>query len=235
MSQMPLPFRLAPQARFSSFFPADRRAAEVLHRLQNLTAGEVVWIWGANGTGKSHLLQATAAHWHRQGRRVMYLDLAETGTATALAGLEALDVVLLDSLDHLLGEPQGERALFRLYNELLAQAGALVIAAQAGPAELVAGLPDLASRLAAAMVYRLPSLDDAAQLEVLQLRAEQNGLQLDDAAARYLVNRVDRDMASLCGWLDTLDKASLASQRSRLSIPFIRGVLQSSSGLHDTD
>jgi len=78
-------------------------------------------------------------------------------------------------------------------------------------------------------------LDETAQLEVLQLRAKKNGLELAEPAARYLVNRVDRDMASLCGWLDTLDKASLAQQRSRLTIPFIRRVLQDPVGLNATD
>ena len=132
----------------------------------------------------------------------MYLDLADTGAGQALAGLEALDVVVLDNLQQVLGDPTVERQLFQLYNELLVQGGGLVLAASAGPVQLGAGLADLASRLAAAMVYRLPSLDDKAQLEVLQLRAKKNGLELAEAAARYLVNRVDRDMASLCGWLD---------------------------------
>jgi len=235
VSQLPLPFRLAPQARFDSFFAADRRAAEVVHSLQSLEPGQVLWIWGAAGTGKTHLLQATCAHSAQLGRRVMYLDLAENGAGQALAGMEALDVVVLDNLQQILGDPTVERQLFQLYNELLAQGGVLVLAAPAGPVELGAGLADLASRLAAAMVYRLPSLDETAQLEVLQLRAKKNGLELAEPAARYLVNRVDRDMASLCGWLDTLDKASLALQRSHLTIPFIRRVLQEHVGLDGPD
>ncbi len=226
MSQLALPFRLAPQARFDSFFAADKRAAEVVHALANLAPGQALWIWGAPGTGKTHLLQASCAHWAAEGRRTMYLDLAESGAGAMLPGLETLDVVALDNLQGVLGEARLERALFQLYNELLAQGGTLLLAASAGPVELGAGLADLASRLAAAMVYRLPGLDEVAQLEVLQLRAKKNGLLLGEPAARYLVNRVDRDMASLCGWLDTLDKASLASQRSDLTIPFIRRVLQ---------
>ena len=235
MSQLPLPLRLAPQATFDSFFAADDKAREVAHLLQHLRHSQVIWIWGGPGSGKSHLLQATCAHWNARGRRVIYWDLATADAAAALAGMEALDVVVLDNVAAVIGDGAAEQALFRLHNELLAQDGCLVLAAAAGPAELTAQLPDLASRLAAALVYRLPSLDEQAQLEILTLRANKNGLELAPPAARYLVNRVDRNMASLCAWLDTLDHASLASQRSRLTVPFIRGVLTDGVTLHHPD
>ena len=235
MAQLPLPLRLTPQATFDSFFGADDKAAELIHLLQHLTQSQVVWIWGGPGSGKSHLLQATCAHWASKGRRVFYWDLLAEGAGQVLAGMENLDVVVLDNVHGMIGDPTAEQALFRLYNELLAQGGCLVMAAGAGPAELAAQLPDLASRLGAAMVYRLPSLDDAAQLEVLRLRAQKNGLELTVQAGRYLVNRVDRDMASLCAWLDTLDTASLASQRSRLTVPFVRRVLSDRLELDGAD
>ena len=38
------------------------------------------------------------------------------------------------------------------------------------------------------------------------------------------MRRLPRDMASLCGWLERLDHASLAAQR-RLTVPFVRDVL----------
>jgi len=235
VSQLPLPLRLTPQATFDSFFGADDKAREVMYLLQTLSESVVIWIWGGPGSGKSHLLQATCAHWAGRGRRVIYWDLATPDAARALPGMEALDVVVLDNVQGVIGDRAGEQALFLLYNELLAQGGCLIIAASAGPVELVAQLPDLASRLAAAMVFRLPSLDEQGQLEVLRLRAQKNGLELAPRAARYLVNRVDRNMASLCAWLDTLDKASLASQTNRLTVPFIRSVLTDDVVLHDAD
>jgi DnaA family protein len=225
VAQLLLPLRLTPQATFDSFFAADDKALEVMHLLQNLPESQVVWIWGGSGSGKTHLLQAVCAHSNAGGRRVSYSDLATVDASTALSGLEGFDVVVLDNLQEIMGDPAGEQALFRLYNELLALGGCLVMAAGASPVELAAQLPDLASRLAAAMVYRLPALDEEAQLEVLHLRARENGLELTAQAARYLVNRVDRNMASLCTWLDTLDKASLASHRSRLTVPFVSAVL----------
>jgi DnaA family protein len=61
---------------------------------------------------------------------------------------------------------------------------------------------------------------------VLRLRAQRRGLELPEETARYLLRRVPRDLRSLCALLETLDVASLASQR-RLTVPFIREVLAS--------
>lgn len=232
MAQLPLPLRLTPQATFDSFFAADDKALEVTHSLRHLAPGQVIWIWGGAGSGKSHLLQATCAHWAGHGRQVIFWDLAAQDAGSGLTGMETCDVVTLDNVDQISGDAEAEQQLFALYNELLALGGCMVLAAPVGPVQLGTQLADLASRLAAAMVYRLPALDEDAQLRVLTLRAKQNGLELTPQAGRYLVNRVDRDMASLCAWLDTLDKASLASQRSRLTVPFVREVLMDGADLY---
>ena len=55
----------------------------------------------------------------------------------------------------------------------------------------------------------------------LRLHAAARGLELDAAAAEFLLKRVARDMTALTQWLARLDRASLSAQR-RLTIPFIR-------------
>jgi DnaA family protein len=67
-------------------------------------------------------------------------------------------------------------------------------------------------------------LDDAGRREVLLRRAQRRGLQMDVAAIDWLLRRTQRDLASLTGLLDTLDRASLAAQR-RITLPFLRQVL----------
>jgi DnaA family protein len=52
---------------------------------------------------------------------------------------------------------------------------------------------------------------------------------LPDDAARYLVTRSRRDMASLYKLLDTLDQEALRAQR-RLTVPFVRDVLKEIAG-----
>ena len=174
------------------------------------------------GSGKSHLLQAVCAELPGSGYFPL-LELAALGPG-ALEGAEALSCVCIDDLQLVAGRDDWEQALFRLYCELEARRGRLLLAAALGPTQLPFRLPDLASRFAAAHIFRLQALDEAQQREALRLRAQLRGLELPEETALYLQRRFPRDMATLQRLLDTLDVASLAEQR-RLTLPFIRDVL----------
>ena len=57
-----------------------------------------------------------------------------------LEGMGALDLVCLDDLQAVAGQPEWEIALFRLYEELRNSGGNLVVASNGPPAESVFGL-----------------------------------------------------------------------------------------------
>lgn len=229
-AQIALPLVLAPHARFVTFFEGANAALVAhLQRLDARETGEAVWIWGAAGSGRSHLLQAACAD--RAQRRAIYLPLAEHDglQPEVLDGLDSLELVALDDVDRVAPSADWNRALFRLFNGLQAEGGALLLAAAGPPAATPFQLQDLASRATAAAVYQLRSLDDSDRLSALQMHAAARGLELSDAAGQYLLTRVSRDMAGLCRWLETLDAASLAAQR-RLTIPLIRETLAEHAG-----
>jgi DnaA family protein len=71
-------------------------------------------------------------------------------------------------------------------------------------------------------------------MEALQLRARHRGLKLPPETASYLIKRSRRDMASLYELLDQLDMESLRAKR-RLTIPFVRDVLESRKVDPDSD
>lgn len=229
-AQLALPLALAPHARFATFFEgANAQLVAHLKQLDSRVTGEVVWVWGAPGSGRSHLLQAACAD--RAQRRAIYLPLAEHDglQPEVLDGLDSLELVALDDVDCVTASADWNRALFRLFNGLQAEGGALLLAAAGPPAVTRFDLQDLASRAAAAVVYQLRPLDDADRLSALQMHAAARGLELSDAAGQYLLTRVSRDMAGLCRWLETLDAASLATQR-KLTIPLIRETLAEHAG-----
>ena len=68
-------------------------------------------------------------------------------------------------------------------------------------------------------------LDDEEQIEALKLHAIRRGLELPDETATFLLNRLPRDMHTLCTLLDELDEAALIAQR-RLTVPFVSAVLK---------
>jgi len=227
MRQLALPMRLRASSVFDSFYRG--RNESTVQQLLALTTGgraPAVWLYGAGGVGKTHLLQAVCARAGQAAQTAAYLPLRDGAARDAelLVGCEELAFTCLDDFDARAGDALWERALFRLYTELEDRGGRLLIAAAGPPAAMPIKLRDLASRLAAGAILRLAALDDDEQRAALQLRATQLGLELPDETALYLLRRVPRDMHSLCGVLATLDEASLASQR-RLTVPFVRATL----------
>ncbi len=226
MQQLPLEVRLGDHAVFESFYPAGNEAlVEALREIAGVRRQAMLWLWGAPGTGRSHLLQSTVARADQLGASTAYVPLARAGglPAAVLEGLETRDVVCLDDLHEVAGDVAWERALFMLW-EALRQSGArLVVAADRSPTQVRFGLPDLASRLASGATYRVHPLDDEQRLRALQHRAAWRGLTLPEDAARYLLSRLDRSPERLFRYLDELDRASLAARKS-LTIPFVKTV-----------
>jgi DnaA-homolog protein len=223
MRQLPLGVRLRETARFSSFVAGDND--ELFERLTNEHAPTTgVWIWGRPGAGKTHLLQATCAAAGDRGATAAYFDLAAGLVPDVLDGIEAVAVACLDGLELVSADAAWNAALFRLHTLLQEARGRLVVASGPAPATLEFALPDLRSRLLAADVFQLHELGDEGLVDALQRRAAQRGLELSADAAAYLLQRLPRDMHTLCHVLDRLDDASLAAQR-RLTLPFVRTAL----------
>ena len=224
--QLPLPVRLRDEATLDNFLPpAGARALVGAIREQAAGAGEaIIYIYGAAGVGKSHLLQASC---HLAGDGALYLPLGELAGYSpdeVLQDIENLSLVCLDDVHQVLGRDDWELALFNLCNRARQRGCAMLVAGNAAPRVLAVELADLRSRLAWGIVYQLAQAGDEAKIAILQFRAARRGLALNREVCAYIVARAARDMDALLGLLDTLDNASLVEQRA-LSIPFVKGVL----------
>ncbi len=224
MAQLPLPLAVGRHHRFENFVHGSN--AEAVTQLQSLLENKdpaAIWLAGPEGSGKTHLLQAATAC-ARDGAMYIPLRLAAASGPEMLCGLDELTFLALDDIDIIAGEDDWERELFNLFNRIRSDGRKLIFAARNPPVHSGFLLPDLASRVASAVVYRLRPLDDEQSLEALRRHARSRGLELPDPAARYLLTRITRDMSAICRWLDELDVASLAAQR-KLTVPFIRDAL----------
>jgi DnaA family protein len=221
MKQLALGVRLRADAVFESFAPGQN--SEVLTALRAANTAPL-WLWGAQGSGKTHLLQAVCA---AAGDSAAYfpLDRSLALPPDALAGFERTQVLCIDDVDAVAGDQAWEHALFRLFNDATDLRTRLIFAAAAAPRQAAWVLDDWRSRAASCVVYQLRELDDEGRIEALRLRAAQRGLQLPYETSEYLLKRMPRDLPSLLQILDALDEASLVEQR-RLTIPFIRDELE---------
>lgn len=224
--QLPLALRYPPDQRLETFVSPDPALLPQLRDFALAGVRRGLFVEGAPGTGKTHLAIALCAEADRLGRRAVYLPLRGIAgrLGEAAQGLDTHDLVAIDDVDAVVGERDAEVALFDLHNRLHDAGRAVFYTAPAAPDLLGIELPDLRSRLGQCVRVPLPALDDAGRHNLLRLRAERRGLQVDAATIDWLLRRVDRDLLALTALLDRLDHASLASQR-RLTVPFVRQVL----------
>ncbi|MGH8173642.1 MAG: DnaA regulatory inactivator Hda [Rhodanobacteraceae bacterium] len=226
--QLPLALRWPAHQRFDEFVAGTNGVVLALLRTAAVQPGQP-WIYlaGAFGSGRTHLLIATCAAANAAGRSAQYLPLATLRAENADAAIRAFggsELLALDDVDAIAGNAVAEHALFDLYNRCRAEGATLVFAASAPPAQIGIGLPDLVSRLSACTQIALKPLDESARRTLLRERASARGIDLDDTVIEWLFAREKRDLASLLAVLERIDSASLAAQR-KVTVPFLRKLL----------
>jgi len=201
--------------------------AEIISNLRlfdTLCGEQFIYLWGAAGVGKTHLLQACCHALEKQQLQAMYLPLTDGLSPDILDNAESMPLVCLDDIQAVLGNPAWEEALFHFYNRARERETRLLVSADVAPAQLAAQLPDLQSRLAWGLCFQVHELEDADKLRALQIRARQRGMDLSGEVGNYLLRHYSRDMSTLFSVLDQLDRASLEAQR-RITIPFIKKII----------
>jgi len=213
----------APAPTFDNYIPGPNAAA--LAAARALAPGHALYLWGAAGCGRSHLLRAMAAG--PDARRLgagdarALRELAEAPAGAPLPSRLAVDDV------HLMDDA-GQAALFALYNrwrESAATARAFALAVAGDRAPLAMPLrEDLRTRLGWDLVFRLDPLSDADKRAALNAQAAERGLQLAPEVLNWILTRYERDMRRLAALLDALDRYSLAERRP-ITIPLLRAML----------
>ncbi len=209
---------------FANFLPG--RNGELVATLQRLAAGEVpetgILLWGAAGTGKTHLLNAAIAA--AAGHGVATLAIADPGLLVAADPevLAAHALVTVDALDR--ADAEAQARLFTLFNALRARGGHLVAASRMPPAAMPVR-EDLRTRLGWGLVYEVAALADADKPAALLAYARQRGFGLPDDVIGYLLAHARRDMPTLLRTLSSLDRHSLATKRP-ITVPLVRDWLQ---------
>src|SRR3954471_9925386 len=120
-TQIPLGIGLRDSSVFASFWPGrNRPVVDALLALVPHQPPTCVWLHGAGGLGKTHLLQALCARAGERAESAAYLPLEEARSMgpEVLNGLGELSLVCLDDVEAVLGKSDWEHALFRLHQEL---------------------------------------------------------------------------------------------------------------------
>lgn len=214
MSQLLLDISPESRPTLSSFVAG--RNAELMAALHQALAGSgegSIYLWGEEGSGKSHLLRGCVDAALETQRNAVYAR----GTIP-----EPADVVAVDDVELLDDATQIE--LFDLYNRMRDGGGLLLVSGKASPLHLKLR-DDLRTRLGWGLVYQVHGLSDEEKAQALVQHAQGKGFSLPPEVTQYLLRHGRRDLPSLMAVLDALDEHSLRLHRAP-SVPLLKEVMQ---------
>jgi DnaA-homolog protein len=184
-------------------------------------AGDVkapVFLWGPQGSGKTHLLRALAQSLQERGARVAWFDAIDPAPWVDDAQRQ---LIVFDDCDRYNAEQQHDA--FTLFIEA-AQRNVQVAAAASKPPVDLPLRDDLRTRLGWGLVFAMQPLSEAEARATLRREADRRGLFLSDEVMNYLLSHFERDLKSLVAMLDRLDRFALTEKRA-VTVPLIRQML----------
>ena len=227
MQQIPLDIGTPLIPTLDNFFSGPN--ADVLSHLQQWLDADAaaagfspvgVYIAGAPGSGKSHLVGALAGALRRRGRAV---GILRPDSPPAEDFDPAWAAVILEDV-HDYDAPLQQRA-FTWFVNAQSEQKAVFSTGHALPRAL-ALREDLRTRLGGGQVFLLQPLTEAQVRTVLRDSAQTRGLVVGDDVLDFVLHRFSRDLGSLMPLLAALDHYALQTQRA-ITIPFIKTMLES--------
>ena len=222
MNQLGLPFALNAKMLWRNFIgDKNQQILEFLSGLFVQQSSSVVYVYGAQSSGKTHLLQGCAFKALEKSLKVAYIDFKQDMPSRVLDNLEDNDWVCIDNVDSL--EEDQQQELFDLYNRASNTSVKLIISGKTLPSELNL-FKDLKTRLSLATIFCLETLDDHSKKSIIQQQMDERNLKIDHKIYDYLFKHYSRDLADLLNAINQLDKASL-QQKNSITIPLVKQVL----------
>jgi DnaA family protein len=230
--QLSLPVSLPDDETFDSFLDVGTEFATAYLRefchLGLANKKPMCYLFGSEGEGKSHLLFACCHNANLNKLQTVYLNMFELKgmPPEVLASIADYDLICIDNLHEIAGNPIWERTIFDLINQVLERPHQpkIIISAASSPLAVGFQLPDLVSRLTWGAVFQLANRTDEQLCQIIQFRLEHRGLEASDECIKFLLTRVDRELRNLMSIVNDLDKKSLQAKR-KLTIPFIKQAL----------
>lgn len=228
--QLVFDFPIKPHYSFDNFVIC--RGNEMAHafaaRLLDVDAGEnLLYLHGAAGSGKTHLLAAIARALSAGEDEIPVVPVGQlqaTTAATTFAALRQSPALLLDDL-HLLADDSGLRsALWQLFNDFYATGRKIAATASLPPKELTALDEHLQSRFMWGLVAKLDISDDISRRMIMQKLAEDRQIILPEEVTSHLLVHLPREITSLTAALDRIKTYSFATQR-KISLRLAREAL----------
>ena len=227
LPQVPIEFGNFQKIDFTSFIEGENQdLLDFLNTMTKKKKNDCLYIWGSQGTGKTHLLQAACKQADDMNSQVTYIPLKqyEEFDSEIFNGLGKLDLICVDDLEFISGNLEWQQRLTLLYNEIRDNNNSIIISSTSSPKNIKIELDDLKSRLVWGQVHKIKPPNDELKIEILKRKASERSFELSESVAEFLIHRTDRDLNSLIKILDVIDHSSLAAKR-KVTIPFVKKLI----------
>jgi len=221
MNQLGLPISLDSKMLLDNFL-GNNRLLDFIAKLYLDKASAEIYVYGASGLGKTHLLQGTTLKILSDQKSAMYIDCHNSLPGHVLDAIEQLNWISIDNINSI--NANQKDLFFDLYNRAKQATVSMLISGSGLPSELGV-MKDLKTRLGLATIFQLQPLNDKLTMLVLNNQMIDRNLSIDSKVYEYLFKYYSRDVKVLLTAMDDLDKASLQAKQS-ITIPFVRKTLR---------
>jgi len=235
---------LEPRYRFENFVVG--KANEVAYSAaRTLSSADKagfnpLFVHGATGRGKTHLLHAMGHEYHRLNPRakIIYMS-AERFTVEFLAALRAndtikfkqqlrsADLLMIDDVQFIAGKESTQEEFFHTMNEIISAGRRFVISSDRAPQDLDGLEPRILSRLSWGLVADINAPDLELRLNIIIKKLETlPDVQVPEDVRLFLAKRISSNVRELEGALNRI--AAYASMQKRvIDLDFVGEVLAS--------
>ena len=221
MNQLGLPISLNASMLLESFV-ANKELLRLINQLFLNEKSSEVYIYGASGQGKTHVLQGAVLKALEIDKHAVYIDCSDPFPDYILDFVDQIDFISFDNV-HLISR-ESQEVFFDLYNRARQAQIFILVSGNTLPSDLEV-MKDLKTRLSLAVVYKLEELSDELTMSVIDSQMSQRNLSVNSNVYEYLFKSYSRDLKLLLSTMNDLDKASLQAKKP-ISIPFVKFFLE---------
>ncbi|OEU58558.1 MAG: chromosomal replication initiator protein DnaA [Desulfobulbaceae bacterium S3730MH12] len=208
------------------------------------TIGPCLYINSATGLGKSHLTHAVAHHVfsHSPMTRLHYVT-AKQFAAEMVRGiktntmenfkskyLEHCDILLVEDVHSLTGKKKTQEELNEVLDSLIKSGKRVIITSKSAPRDLVGIDSEFRSRMTSGLVTSIQAPDVATRTRIVEKKAVQQQLSLDEEMVSYLANHIRGDVRQIESALIAI-RAKARLTGGHVDINLLREVIASVVGV----
>lgn len=243
MKKVRFPSQLSPKYTFSTHVEGVcNRLARSAGKTVALTPGSSpfnpLYIYGASGLGKTHIVQAIGnevCERHPE-LQVLYVStnkfMAQFQTAYKngdtndfIRFYQMIDVLIIDDIQELSGKPGTQNVFFNVFNHLQMAGKQIILTSDKPPVELQDIEQRLLTRFKWGLSAKIDVPDYETKVKIIRSKADSIGINLTEEVVTYLADNISANIREIEGALLTL-KANASFMERRISTSLAKEVLK---------